>query len=579
MIKIRTIISFFSVFFCFAAYGLDVQMIVKDTQGYELEQAQVGKPFLLEVTVEGTSSRSIEPTIEGADQFDLRRTGYQFSSSGRSNNLKISYLAQISTPGSHSFGPAIVQDGAYRAQSDVLLLKAGNHEKTRPDDQAQEKQRDMVLVLSTDQANTVVGQRLEGEIKLFYRTPISRLQTLRGSPVDGFFVDEKSVKQEVGYLDGQQYNCASWKWQLYPNQSGELVLPSCSIDLEVRQEGDSHPFWGSFFGPQVQRIRLHSNALTVNIASLPAHSGPVDAVGRFENFSAKINQATAKEGDAIVVTLSIDGDADLENLNLELQNVPHVFKSYSSKKHVELQKNGALGKKLCEHIIQGMEAGEWELPKQKFTFFDVATRSYKTLTTSPLLIKIFPQTTAKTFVPPSVDDIAPATTVDTTGQVEETKLKLNLNGSWKEIPERKMPWWLFMVLFLAPIGIWFSAQTEKWFRRYVQRKAPKTQWRNAFKIAHKKLNIAKKKKDFPAIYRTLVDLFAIRCSVEHAQVSDQMIKQVLQSGGLSQEELAQWDRFFADASAFIFYTVEGADSQMQLFDQADKWVTQLEGVI
>jgi len=578
MIKIKTIIKFISVFFCFAAYGLQVHLEVKDDQGNELEQAQVGKPFILEVVVQGANNHSVESKIEGSQQFNLGMIRRQFSTSGQGVNIKISYNARIDQVGSHSIGPVIVQDGVDRAQSDVLIVKAGRSESIC-DDAVARKKREMFVSLSVDQEGVFVGQRLEGQIKLLYCTPIERLLAIKGPSIDGFLVDQDSMQQGVEYVDGCKYNCASWKWHVYPKLSGELILPSCSLDVEVRAEEGHNHFWGGFFGPQLQRVRLHSNAVTVDVAPLPPYSVSVDAVGTFENFKAQINQASAKEGDAIVVALSIEGDADLQNLNLELQDVPHVFKSYSSKKKIDQKKGESFGKRTCEYIIQGMEAGEWELPEQKFTFFDIDSRSYKTLATAPLLVRILPQTTTKNFVPPSVDEISPATAVDTTGEIEETPLKLNINGRWKEIPERKIPWSLFMVLFLAPIGIWFSTVLEKWFRRYVQRRTPKIKWRNAFKVAHKKLALARKKKDFPAIYKILVDLFAIRFSVERSAVSDEMIKQVLQTAGFTKEELLRWDKFFTDVSAFIFYTVEGKDSQKKLFDQADKWISQLEGVI
>src|SRR5688572_19538771 len=63
-----------------------------------------------------------------------------------------------------------------------------------------------------------------------------------------------------------------------------------------------------------------------------------------------------------------------------------------------------------EFIIQGLLNGEWQIPSQDFTFFDVGSRTYKTLQTMPLSLMIMPQTPQQQqFIPPPEEAEAQAT--------------------------------------------------------------------------------------------------------------------------------------------------------------------------
>lgn len=581
MIKIRTTIkrSIFILLlcnFCISA-KIRVDLRVLDSDGHELEQVQAGKPFVLDVSVKDARSSISDPHIEGVEAFSVRRSGYRMNLINNQSTINYTFVTRIDKPGSYSIGPAIVQDRDERAQSSVLILKVGKSEIAYGDNRQNKKTKKIFLQLATDKKQVVAGEKIKGTITLYCSVPDVSLHSIKEPKLDGFVrMDKGAPQQGVQVIDGQKYSYVMWNWRCFAKQPGQFVVPACSADISMPPEGDFYSQFSSFFNVRSHRKRVHSNALTIAVDPLPPHTGLVDAVGQFQNFSASVNQAVAREGDGIVLTLALEGDADLEHLQLEPQDLPHIFKSYSSKQYISDDK---MAKKSFEFIIQGMEPGEWEIPEQKFTYYDVAKDAYKELKTSPLMIKILSGTTRKKYVPPVPDDPSLATAIDAGSSVGGGNLVLDTYGNWYEISERKMPDWLFLLLFLAPLGIWASRLLRRAFRRYLMWHAPRTQWKNAFKIAHNKLQQAKKRNDYSALYRVMVDLFAVRCSVKHAQVSDALTKSVLQVGGLSEEQLRDWDHFFAQISSFVFYKTKAGDVDKALFDQADAWVGVLEKVL
>jgi len=136
-----------------------------------------------------------------------------------------------------------------------------------------------------------------------------------------------------------------------------------------------------------------------------------------------------------------------------------------------------------------------------------------------------------------------------------------------------------MLLFCAPLGIGMSTFRRRGFNRYFMWYGPKARWKGAFKTAHKRLDHAKKQHDLAAVYAVFVELFSLRCAVTAAQVSDEMTRGVLAKSGCSQEQVEEWEKFFAHISAYVFYSVQGKDEEKQLFDQADMWIGRLEKII
>ena len=546
--------------------------------GQELEQAQVGQTFILEVAVTGAGYSVSDPDIH-VDGCVLHRTGYQMNMINDEAIVKYMYQARIDTIGSHTIGPAVTSVGGISAQSAPLRIKVGKELVLRDNDAQLENDKELFLHLSSNGQRVVVGQQAEGTLTFYYAIPVINIQELTDPSVEGFVCKNRTTpEQGIESINGKQYQYMTWHWQLPTNKPGDLVVPSCTAEVAVQPIRDSFNRYSALFFMGAELKRLHSNSLTLHIDPLPPYNGVVDAVGQFQHFTAHLNQVTAREGDGIVLTLAIEGATDLDKLNIALQEVPHVFKSYSSKQHVENKKSGSqMAKKTFEFIMQGMEPGTWEIPAQKFTFYDIKLHKYTTLKTKPLTIKIVAQMQTKKYVPPSLDDLLLATAIDAEGDNDD--FVLDTHGNWRAVSERTMPWWLFMSLFFAPLGLWISRFLRRLLRRYGRWRAPRSRWRSAFKVARKQLQHAESTQDFSALYRLFVDLFVIRCSIKQTLVSEQMTTQVLRVGGLSSEQTQEWKEFFADISSFVFYNATTSDAEKKLFDQANKWLTILEDML
>lgn len=584
MIKIKTIIKaqcLLGVLLSCSVYASDATRIILralDHDGHELAQAQLGKPFLLDVVVEGAQGNISDPTLEGAPAAGVRRVGNKMYILNGKSRINYTYKTRIDVEGAHSVGPAVIQDGGKRKQSNVVTVTVGKEERARQEHQ-ETKSKKQFLQLSVKHDHVVAGQKIEGSITFYSRSADVLIRQLQEPAVEGFTkIGPENPEQGDQEIDGQMYRYVRWNWCIPTQKAGRLVIPACSIDIVAQSEEDDFPGgFGSLFRFGATQRQLYSNSLTVFIDTLPACDKPVDGVGSFRSFTASVNQTVAREGDGIALTLAVEGTGNFDQVNLALQGLPPVFKSYSSKNNVEELKNKpGVYKKTSEFVVQGMEPGEWDIPEQVFTYYDVHTKTYKTLKTSPLTLKILRHQGAHKYQ--EADEELPPV-VETNIQHDNDVLPLNRCDSWCAIPESRMPWSLFMILFFAPLVLWFSAFVRRGWHRLILWRGPKNKWKSAFKSARKHIDHAKRQHNLAALYAVFVELFALRCSVNPAQVSDEMTRTVLTKAGCSLEQMNEWEKFFAHISAYVFYSVRGTDEDKHLFEEADKWVAFLEKIL
>jgi len=131
-------------------------------------------------------------------------------------------------------------------------------------------------------------------------------------------------------------------------------------------------------------------AVTVRIVPPPEENRPssyIGAIGSNITAEAFIDTQTCKVGDPIRLTLAISGNARLENINpppLNLQEkLTRNFRIYEDTVQASIKE----GKKTFSFTIRPITAGTIEFPPIEVSYFDAASRSYKTVKTTPIPVR------------------------------------------------------------------------------------------------------------------------------------------------------------------------------------------------
>lgn len=131
--------------------------------------------------------------------------------------------------------------------------------------------------------------------------------------------------------------------------------------------------------------------LTVDVKSLPAGK-PTDFSGGVGEFtiSSSINSTDVKTNDAITIKLVISGTGNLKLVSDPEVKFPEDFEVYDPKvdNKFRLTNAGLSGNKVIEYLAIPRNAGTYKIPPIKFSYFDIKSRSYKTLTTEEYVVQV-----------------------------------------------------------------------------------------------------------------------------------------------------------------------------------------------
>lgn len=429
--------------------------------------------------------------------------------------------------------------------------------------------------LKTDKTRAVIGEKIQCSLRFYCSDNNVSLQGLEEPETVHFtFADKKAPLAGTEYIKGKRYSYVEWTWNAQPKKDGSLVIPAYGIDfLAPSDEEDDFLSPFSFFSrKRLERQRLYSNTVSVAIDPLPAFNGTVHAMGNFKYLAARMNPSHAKVGEGLVFSVELEGEGDINEVEMpELSNMPDCFKWYDSKSTVmpSNQKDG-YSRKTFEYIVQGLKPGEWEIPKQKFTFFNPKTRSYKTLESEPLLITIKPAAqSAQTYSAPA--SAALATTVDTHVEIEDLLAPLDNKHSYSASVEWKIPWILFLIVFLLPVAVWFFSN-KNFFKSTVRGKIA------AVVQARKALHNARQRRACNEIYGIFVHFFATVANSDPKLMSQESIDRILRDK-LPADQMRRWDSFFSTISEFAFFNKDTHKLNNDVWNESEYWLSLFEKML
>jgi len=283
----------------------------------------------------------------------------------------------------------------------------GNRRSTAvPDDDYSD---DVFIRVITSKRNPMQGEQIIVTYKLYYRINISAPEFNKEPSFKGFWKndlnkDRKSYVQYTENYKGNQFNVAELKkFALFPQRSGKIVIEGADAmcQAQVRsqtQQKSRDPLFDNFFNdPFFNRyktieIPLTISPITINVSPLPTSNRPAEfngAVGNFE-FKSTIDKTELKANEAINLKFIINGTGNIELIDKINVTFPPDFEVYDPKvsKNINASKNGVSGSKTFEYLIIPRTPGEFIINPVTFSFFDLRSKTYKSITTPDYNINV-----------------------------------------------------------------------------------------------------------------------------------------------------------------------------------------------
>lgn len=582
MDKIIGKLAFFSILFFLLPLHADVALKIYDMNGQSLNKVGMGQPFILEVAVDNANlAISGKPEIKGLENIYMRDNGVMSVTINGQSTMKYTYKVRIDTPNVYKIGPAIVHANNKPLTSNTVTVEVSDQPVALKDDKNNGQSNVAFLRFNTNKERVVVGEKITCTLRFYYTDDVLNVSPIAHPDISGISFENPTHNKGTQNINGVDYTYFELVWDAYATEPGKKVIPAYAIDFVVRSNKTYSSPIAMFFGHGGhEQKRIYSNAGSLIVDALPPYNGTVHAIGSYTHFNAKIEPSVAREGEGMVLTLELDGDGVLHNKNnmLALQEMPQSFKYYDSKNYVAEKKNPkAKDKHFFEFIVQGLQSGDWQIPPQIFTFFDVSSRTYKTLKTLPLSIMIMPGGKQQFAAPPTSSHEKGASVALLSGSGDIRSIS-RIRPVSPNTPSSALPWWLMFVLMAFPVVfiILDFVRSSTWYADAFGALHKK----NAFKRARIQLQRAIKNNDESAFYKIFVELFVSRLAINEQRIDIASTSDILRSRGMDETEISDWQQFFTQLTEYVFFNKQATASERRmLIEYAHRWIDRLEKLL
>lgn len=544
-------------------------------------------------------------------------TNMQIINGRVSQSISYTYIIEATKEGKYSIPPAKISYNNSELSSNAVNIVVTKPSQARldqmkKDEQAQKNQQtqaidiinqNLKIKVNVDKTNVYVGEPVVATYKLYMHPQLNILQLApdKAPQLNGFWNQEYDLGQiQYGLeeLNGTTYRTATIKKViLFPQQSGQLNVDSynfkATVRLQVqnqrRQQRSRDPFadmFDNFFndpffggaGYKDFQTVVKSPTIQINVKPLPKGEPATftNAVGSFQ-VNSWLDKYNAKAGEAVTYKLKISGKGNLKLLAAPQLNLPSNFEVYDPKleDNTKITTSNVEGDLIFDYVLIPQTPGEYKIPKMEFSYFDLTSNQYKTLSTAELQLKVTEGDNKSFTISGTNKEDVKLLNQD----IDFIQLKLGNNKNTETFYMSA----IFMFLSIIPFPLLFLFLF--WLKKQKEEQANQSLYRRskARKIAQKRLSASKMfllGKDYikfsEEINRAIWGFLSDKFSIQTAKLTRDNIGDVLKSKNASDDLISEVIAFL-DKCEFARYAPGQVDENSQtLYDEAESIISELE---
>jgi hypothetical protein len=357
-------------------------------------------------------------------------------------------------------------------------------------------------------------------------------------------VNRQNVKE--GKYKGENYRYVVLKKTvLYPQKTGKLSIEPLTLDVSVEVPSKRRDIFGRLMMTTTNRT-VTAGKRTIDVKPLPSNGRPDDfsgAVGSFE-FNMTSNKNTLKATEAFDLKLEVSGKGNLKLFKLPKPNLPNALEVYEPEHSEKVSTNlsGMRGSISDTYTVVPNAQGQYPIPTVSFSYFDLNTKTYKTLTSNDLVVIV------------TDDPELSSNENSVTKKVQKTNVtylskqfsSFKSNGNLEPITKTKfyntpLFWWLFFgPLLLIPLIIIVTRNRGKRALDIEGNKIRKTNKLARKYLSSSKKAIGNKEAFYVALERALHNYLKSKLKIETSDFSKDKIDQLLTKKEVQKDATSQF---------------------------------------
>ena len=567
----------------------------------------VGDQFRLSYTITTQEVRNFRaPSIKGFEVLMGPSRSTQSSvqiingKTTSTQSITFTYILMAKTEGEYTIPGATVTADGNQMVSNSVTIKVLPADKSAGQNQGKGKTgsatisgNDLFITGTINKTTVYEQEAILLTYKIYTQVDLRGFDNVQLPDFKGFHSQEVELPTNrrwgLEHYKGRNYQTTIFRqFVLFPQQSGKLTIDAARFDASIAVATQVDPFdFDSFFngggGGYMVKKSLFTPKLSIDVKALP--DKPADFSGGVGdlNITSSINSTSVKTNDAVTVKVVISGTGNLKLLSNPEVKFPEDFEIYDpkSENNFRLTSEGLSGNKVIEYLAIPRNPGDYKIPPVSFTYFDVKSKSYKTLTTEGYNLHVekgegdatqtIANFTNKDEVKVLNEDIR---------FIKQNEVKLTPRGQFFF---GTLGYWLFYLIPTLVFIIFFIL-----YRKQIAANAnvAKVRTKKANKVAVKRLKLAGKllsdnKKDefYDEVLKALWGYVSDKLSIPMSRLSKDNVEEELRNYGVAEELIAGFLKVLDNCEFARFAPSDANQGMDKIYAEALDIISKMEGSI
>ncbi len=436
----------------------------------------------------------------------------------------------------------------YKTTPIRINVTAAVEQPRDPNDTQVSADNELHLVADISKVNPYINEPITVVYKLYFSNNIgiTNSRELDKPKYNDFWSQNIDIKQfvvEQGKYRGEDYRfIVLKKVVLYPQKSGKLVIEPLSLEIDVQLPTNRRTIFGQMVLAEGNK-RVSAGAKTINVKALPEAGKPEDfsgAVGRFD-FKVKPSKTNLKSGESLDLEVSVSGNGNLKLFTLPKPVVPSSLEMYDPvhNEQVKTPLSGMTGKIADKYTIIPQYKGKYPIKPMQFTYFDLASRSYKTITSPEVMVNVLDGPMAASDAVAS-NDGTPKKEILSTAQFKFVKLKTDLMPIHQDdFFGSSLFYTLTFLPFLGiPLVVLFKKRKEAIDGDLVGNKIKLSNKLAKKYLSEAQKEIGNKEPFYIALEKALHNFLKAKLNIETSEMSKEKISEILKERNAQSDSVA-----------------------------------------
>ncbi len=317
----------------------------------------------------------------------------------RSYKKTYSYFIAPKKRGQFTIKQATIEiDGqVYKTTPITINVTAAVDKPKDPNDPEYVASQNIHLVAEVSNSQPYLNEPITVVYKLYVapNTGVSNWREIDNPRYNDFWSQNIEVKGRRilnGTYNGEDYRyVVLYQKVLYPQKTGKLNIEPLVLDVTVEVPTNRRDIFGARLTQSVNKTVSAGNR-TINVKALPETGKPIDftgAVGDFD-FSVSTSKNELNASESFQVNVKVSGKGNLKLFELPKLSLPSSLEVYEPEKNDNIRTNlrGMQGYKSENYTVVPQFKGKYPIPSVSFSYFDLNTKSYKTVSSDELVIDV-----------------------------------------------------------------------------------------------------------------------------------------------------------------------------------------------